>query len=56
MASMTAASLVCVDELGSERQDMLVGIQILAAANKQALAVAHAAGFSTFHLFELHRP
>ncbi|VDK65091.1 unnamed protein product, partial [Cylicostephanus goldi] len=45
VSSMTLACQTVVDTLGPKREKMLLGVQILAGANKEALAVAHCCGF-----------
>jgi predicted TIM-barrel enzyme len=45
----TAMTRVCLDAirtLGEQRKDLLLGVQILACGNREALAVAQAAGRS----------
>lgn len=43
-ACMVAACLESVNTLGGDRSKLLLGVQVLAGGNEQALAVAKAAG------------
>uniref|UniRef100_A0A915NZS4 Aspartate--tRNA ligase, cytoplasmic n=1 Tax=Meloidogyne floridensis TaxID=298350 RepID=A0A915NZS4_9BILA len=43
---MTKSCLECLNILGNKRNKFLLGIQVLAGANKTAIAVAHASGFN----------
>ncbi|KAK6033467.1 BtpA family protein [Ostertagia ostertagi] len=45
VSSMTMACQTVSESLGSQREEMLLGVQILAGGNKEALAVAHCTGF-----------
>lgn len=44
-SSMTMACQMVTNALGKQRDAMVLGVQILAAANKEAVAVAHCTGF-----------
>ncbi|KAK5982499.1 BtpA domain containing protein isoform 5 [Trichostrongylus colubriformis] len=44
-SSMTLACKTVSETLGQRREKMLLGLQILAGANKEAIAVAHCTGF-----------
>ncbi|KHJ81339.1 hypothetical protein OESDEN_18975 [Oesophagostomum dentatum] len=45
VSGMTLACKTVTETLGEKREKMLLGVQILAGANKEALAVAHTNGF-----------
>ncbi|XGW34994.1 hypothetical protein V3C99_018773 [Haemonchus contortus] len=45
VSSMTLACQAVSQTIGQQRDQMLLGVQILAGANKEALAVAHCSGF-----------
>lgn len=51
IASMTRVCCEAVKALGTERSNFKLGVQILACANKEALAVAKATG----NLFNLQK-
>ncbi|VDL69283.1 unnamed protein product [Nippostrongylus brasiliensis] len=44
-SAMTMACQAVSDALGVRRKQMLLGVQILAGANKEAIAVAHSTGY-----------
>ena len=47
VSTMTMACDVVVRELGSQRDEMVLGVQVLAGANREAMAIANATGKTT---------